>query len=256
MLYRGAPLIHMLNQFRVAWVMGGFGAGKTLGCYTLAWELMQTGRYRYIIGNSHSVWTDSPQDVVLRDGSFVDAIVILDEAGLFLKMNRDADKFMLGLRKLNITILCPSVLPPSSRVKFLQIQRTLNGNAFGLPAWFYIWRLKLGSLNEKDNFIIWNPQRMFGVYDTLDYPVDDLYISDWLSFWMDKAREQRPEWADWGKPIGGRKKQDNGLAEGEDLSMDGSGREYEALAEAVEELQDSISLYSFEIPNKRGRKRG
>ena len=208
MLMRAQPLLHMLNQFRLAWIMGGYGAGKTLVSYALAYELFKTGRYRYLIGNSHSVWTDNPEQVVLRDDAFVDAIVILDEAGLFLRMNRDADRFMLGLRKLNITILCPSVLPPSSRIKFLQVQRTLNGQAFGLPAWFYQWRLNLGSNKEKDNFILVNPSNYFGIYDTLDYPVDDLYISDWLDYWMSKARESRPEWADWNRP-NGRKRTSN-----------------------------------------------
>lgn len=253
MIYRGAPLIHMLNQFRVAWLMGGYGAGKTLGCYALAWELIQTRRYRYIIGNSNSVWTDNPETVVLRDGTFVDAIVILDEAGLFLRLNRDADKFLLGLRKLNITILCPSVLPPSSRLKILQIQRTLNGFAFGIPAWFYQWRLSIGSQKEKDNFIIWQPSKVFGLYDTLDYPIDDLYISDWLSFWMQEARDQRPEWACWGKPKGLRRS--SRFSEGESLPMDGTGRENEELAESVEELQDAISLYSFQGTNKRNKQR-
>lgn len=253
MLYRGAPLIHMLNQFRIAWIMGGYGAGKTLACYELAWELIKSGRYRYIIGNSNSVWTDNPEDVVLRDGTFVDAIVILDEAGLFLRVNRDADRFLLGLRKLNITILCPSVLPPSSRLKVLQIQRTLNGLAFGLPAWFYQWRLSIGSQKEKDNFIIWKPQRIFGIYDTLDYPIDDLYISDWLSYWMQEARDQRPAWANWGKPKGLRSR--NRISQGEDIQMDRPGRENEELSEAVEELQDSLSLYSFENTNKRNKQR-
>jgi len=257
MLYRGSPLIHMLNQFRIAWLMGGYGAGKTLGAYALAWELIQTGRYRYIIANSNSAWTDNPEDVVLREGSFVDAIVILDEAGLFLRMNRDADRFMLGLRKLNITILCPSVLPPSSRLKILQVQRTLNANAFGIPAWFYQWRLNIGSQKEKDNFIIWKPQRMFGIYDTLDYPIDDLYISDWLSYWMDKARDQRPEWATWGSPSkeGRSTKQNYRLSDREDISMEERGREIEALTEQIEELQETISLHSFEVPNKGRGKR-
>jgi len=250
MLLRAQPLLHMLNQFRLAWIMGGYGAGKTLVSYALAFDLFKTGRYRYLIANSNSVWTDNPEDVVLRDGCFVDAIVILDEAGLFLRMNRDADKFMLGLRKLNITILCPSVLPPSSRIKFLQVQRTLNMQAFGLPFWLYQWRLNLGTNKEKDNFIVANPHHYFGIYDTLDYPVDDLYISDWLDYWMSKARETRPEWALWSAPNGRKRTRDK---QRESLSMDGPGREFEALSEEVQELQESISLYSFEIPGKKRR---
>jgi hypothetical protein len=234
--------------------MGSYGGGKTLGAFQLAYELYKTGRYRYILGNCNSVWTDNPEQVVLRDDSFVDAIVILDEAGLFLKMSRDADKFLLGLRKLNITILCPSVLPPSSRIKFLQVQRVLNGQSFGLPLWVYQYRLNIGSEREKDNFILWQPQKMFGIYDTLDYPVDDLYLSEWFEYWMAQARESRPEWATWGSPPGYESK-GYSRVKGSDSGMDEFRRELEEAQEKNEELSESLSLYAFEATKKRGKHR-
>lgn len=251
MLIRGAPLIHMLNQFRVAWLMGSYGGGKTLMAFQLAYELYLTGRYRYILSNCNSAWTDSPANVILRDGSFVDAICILDEAGLFMRMSADADQFLLGLRKLNITILCPSVLPPSSRIKTLQVQRIINGNAFGFPLWIYQYRLSLGTEREKFNFGLWKPSNTFGIYDTLDYPVDDLYLSEWFEYWMQTARSSRPEWATWGAPPKTYKRLTR--RKGQDSSLDEFGRNVEESIEANSELQESLSLLAFEAPTK-GRK--
>lgn len=256
MLIGGSPLLHMLTQFRVAWVMGSYGGGKTLGSYLLAYELFKSGRYRYILGNSNSVWTDSPESVVLRDGKHVDAIMILDEGGLFMQFSRDANKFMLGLRKLNITILVPSVLPPSSRIKFLQIQRVLNANAVGLPLWIYQYRLSLGSEREKAYVSIWKPQEIYGIYDTVDYPVDDLYMSAWLEYWMETARASSPEWATWGAPpetFSDRRKRN--LPDGKDPYLDQVGGEFEEVIESAETLSESLSLYAFEGSSKKNRNR-
>ncbi len=259
MLINGSPLIHMLNQFRVIWFQGSYGGGKTLLAYELAYELYQTGRYRYILGNSNSVWTDSPPDVELRDGSFVDAIVILDEGGLFMKVSSDADAFMLGLRKLNITLLVPSVTPPSTRIKFLRIQRIINGMSFGLPFWLYQYQLSLGFEKERAYVGIWKPQEIYGIYDTIDYPMDDCYMSDWLFYWMQTARESRPEWCTWGEPPefkgkGRRKTRTKPLGtgqEGQNIGVAELRGELEEVLERTDELQESLSVHAFEGTTKR-----
>lgn len=256
MLWRQAPLVAMLNQFRVAWLMGGYGSGKTLLAYSLAWELYKSGRYRYILGNSSSVWTDSPENVVLRDGSYVDAVVILDEGGLFMRVSRDADQFMLGLRKLNITIIVPSVLPPSQRIKFLQVQRVLNGQVIGLPAWIYEYRLSIGSEHEKSWMALIKPSEMYGIYDTMDYPIDDLYMSDWFDYWMGVAISKRPAWADWGAPKGPglRSTKRSAWTEGEDQRLDEIGGKLDELQDIQGAQQDAISLLAGQSGEKRGRK--
>lgn len=254
MFWRASPLLHMLNQFRVCWVMGSYGGGKTLACYEFAYELYQTGRYRYILGNSNSVWTDNPEKVKLRDGSFVDGLLIMDEGGLFMHLNSDADKFMLGLRKLNITILVPSVIPPSSRIKYLTVQRVLNGQSFGIPFWLYNYRLNLGTEKEKDYFGIYKPQEMYGIYDTIDYPIDDLYLSDWLYYWMQTARSSRPAWATWGAPpkLPGERRARRARA---DTDLDQLRGIVENFADSQDEISDALSVYAFEGSEKRRKYR-
>lgn len=253
-LIGGAPILALVNQFRIVWVQGSYGGGKTLLAFQLAWELYQTGRYRYILSNCNSVWTDNPEQVVLREESFVDAIVILDEGGLFMRMSRDAEKFMIGLRKLNITIIVPSVQPPSTRVKFLQMQRIFNFQIIGLPLWLYEFRLSLGSEKEKSYFAISNPQKVYGIYDTLDYPVDDLYLSDWFEAWMVKAKNAKPEWCYWGPPPEIKSKR-RGRIQREDSGLGSLGGLLEEAIETSSELQDAISLHAFQATTKRNNSR-
>lgn len=260
MLIRAAPLLHTLNQFRVVWAMGSFGSGKTLSAFEIAASLYDTGRYRYILGNVNSVWTDNPETVVLRDGSFVDAIVILDEGGLFMRLSRDADAFLLGLRKLNITIIVPSVLPPSQRIKALQIQRTLNLSAFGLPLWIYEYRLALGSERERFYYGCYKPQQLYGIYDTLDYPVDDCFLSSWFDFWMRTAKASRPEWVTWGPPPGYTEEgerigQKNTRAARQDRDLEDVGRLIEEVIDGQGEIGEFISLSSNRESIARNRKR-
>lgn len=253
-LIGASPIIHMINQFRIVWIQGSYGGGKTLLAYQLAHELYQTGRYRYILGNSNSVWTDNPENVVLRDESFVDAIVILDEGGLFMRMSRDAEKFMIGLRKLNITILVPSVQPPSTRVKFLQMQRIFNLQVVGLPIWLYQFRLNLGGEREKSHFAIFKPSKVYGIYDTLDYPVDDLYLSDWFEYWMVKAKNSKPEWCNWGPPPSIEQKR-RSRPDRTDTGLDQLRGLIEETIDQSSELSESLSLQTFEGATKGHRKR-
>lgn len=258
--FQGAPLIQMLNAFRVCWVMGRYGGGKTSNSLLLAHELYQTGKYRYILGNFNSVWTDNPETVELREGRYVDAIVILDEGGLFMRLNRDADAFMLGLRKLNITILVPSVLPPAQRVKFLQIQRTMDFGIFGLPFWLYEYRLSLGSEKEKSYYGYYKPSEIYGIYDTFDYPMDDAYLSDWLEYWMLTARASRPAWCTWGPPPeieGSKKGRENRSrrATGEDRNLDELRGLVEEIADGQAGVADIVSTYADDSAGGRRRNR-
>ena len=252
MLHNATTLNHMLNQYRVAWMGGGYGTGKTLLCFQLAYELVLSGRYRYILSNCNSVWTDSPENVKVRDDIFVDAVVILDEAALFLAMRSDAKKFLIGLRKLNITILCPSVLDLPTVLKTLQINRTLNLTRVGFPYWRYEYRLVSGSVKEKGNFGIFKPQQIYGIYDTLDYPVDDCYLSEWFQYWMENAKDSRPDWVTWGHPPDHKPEGYTGT-QGENSDLVELGRQLEETQQEVSSLQDALSVSSFERSEKKRR---
>lgn len=244
MLIKGTPFVHLVNQFRIAWFRGSYGSGKTAMCFYLAYELIKSGKYRYLLSNSRSAWTDDPRKIMIRDERFIDTILILDEGGLFLRTGKDAEKFMIGLRKLNACVLIPSILPPSSRVRFLTVQRVLNGYNFGLPVWWYEYYLNLGGIREKDWFLFVKPDKIYGIYDTLDYPTDDLQLSDWMYFYMSKIKDGQPDWANWGYPP-------KRLPVGADGGVDEVGRDVEDVLEATSDLQETISFHARSYTSKK-----
>jgi len=132
-----------------------------------------------------SVWRDDPADVFLANGKTADAVLILDEAGVFMKSASETEEWLAALRKLNIVILCPSFLPPSRTARMLVLQRVFDATIIGVPVWWFKWHLDMGVLNEKGNFYWRNPQEIFGIYDTEGYPseADELlnYVQEWTS---------------------------------------------------------------------------
>jgi hypothetical protein len=173
-------VLHYIKMYRVAHIDGRYGGGKTSFAFRAAYELLTRGGYRYLFSNVASVWNDNPELVLMRDGRYVDAVVVLDEGGLFLKTGRDVEKFLVFLRKLNITLLLPSVQRPASALCRLQIQRMSNLNVIGLPLWAYVGRLSSGDQNERSNFYWRSPKEIYGIYDTLGVPTDDtlVYMED------------------------------------------------------------------------------
>lgn len=179
-LFNVTATMHYLTMYRVCHIDGRYGGGKTASAFRFGYEMVKKGFARYLISNVASVWNDNPDDIVMREGRYVDAVVILDEGGLFLKTGRDADKFLAYLRKLNITLLMPSVDPPAQKLRKLSIQRTMNLHVLGLPLWVYTTELNYGSQSEKVNWIWRRPKEIYGIYDTLGVPSDDtmVYLRD------------------------------------------------------------------------------
>lgn|SRR5690554_3811753 len=185
-LIGGEIIVGMLQTFRVIWIGGRYGGGKTALAFRLAYELLDSGFSRYLLSNCRSVWGDAPADVVLREGRYLDTVVILDEGGLFLRTGKDADDFLAFLRKLNVVLIVPSVKPPAPAVRMVSVQRTANLQSIGLPAWVYTASVEYGRQRDRERFLWWQPSEIYGVYDTADVPVDDCGIGDYLLAEVDK----------------------------------------------------------------------
>lgn len=186
-LFNASTMMGYVRTYRVVWINGRYGGGKTSLAFRIAHELVEKSGYRYIISNVKSVWNENPADVVLRAGKWVDAVIVLDEAGLFLENSFDAKKFLAFLRKLNIILIAPSVMPPSTKMRFLSIQRTMNLNLLGLPAWMYTTNLTYGNIRENGWFVWWHPSEIYGVYDTNGFPDDDAGVGEYVQKWITQA---------------------------------------------------------------------
>jgi len=181
----------LVRLYRLLWISGRYGGGKTALAYRIAYDLLQSGFVRYVVSNTDSVWSSKFEDVVPRYDErgmpILDTCVILDEGGLFLKTTKDADEYMSFLRKLNVILLMPSVTPVSSRLRSLNVMREFNARRIGLPIWMYKYTLSQGVIRESERFYWFNPQEIYGIYDTFATPVDDTGISDWLAGYVEVA---------------------------------------------------------------------
>lgn len=197
-LLNSSAVLGLIKTYRVVWIGGRYGGGKTALAYRLAHDLLEQGFVTHLAANCRNVWGDELDDIkpeVSELGSYLNTCVLLDEGGLFLRTGKDSEDYMAFMRKFNVVLLIPSVQPPTSRVRFLSIQRMYNLKALGIPLWLYKCTLRYENIKESYWFGWWRPEEIYGVYDTLDVPVDDAGISDWLI----EFKEQQVEAAGHGK---------------------------------------------------------
>lgn len=176
-------------NFRVLWLAGRYGSGKTAFAHYLAYHLLKDYGFRYLVSNVKGVWADDPASVKLerrneREGLKADAVVILDEAGEFVGSKSDADKWLYGLRKINTVLILPSVRPPYGDLRSIEIRRRWNGQGFLLPMWRYGVEMNNGSEHEEFAYNWWFPDKIFGVYDTDGYPSDANEILTAMKDWI------------------------------------------------------------------------
>jgi len=250
-LYNSANFLGYVKTYRTLWIRSRYGSGKTALAFRIAHELKQSGAVRYIVSNVKSPWADNPADVALVNGR-ADVVLIMDEGGMFMSEISKARRYLSYLRKLNVILIIPSVQPPSSIVRYLQIKRTWNLGIIGLPLWVYKMRLMDGDEMSLENVFWWRPSEIFGLYDTEGYPSDDNGIEDYILEWTGKAA------ASFGYEVnrlpgfyGGFKIDDS--PDGEQVGLVESLR---GVAETIEESSaqqsDAVSL----LLNKRGKRRG
>lgn len=187
MLLFADTFLRLVASYRILWIAGRLGGGKTALAYLLARELLLREGLRYLFSNCLSVWNDNPEWMEQKDGVFCDAVCLLDEAGEFMDSPSEVRGWTSFLRKVNLMLLLPSVRPPHHTVRFLTVQRILNLNVVGLPIWVYRWDLDSGNLTEHGYFTVLFPSRIFGIYDTLGFPQDADVLLSHIKTWRTVA---------------------------------------------------------------------
>lgn len=158
----------MVNAFRILWLSGRFGGGKTSLAVILGAWLLANNKVEKVLSNfPTSISSDVPS------GELYNAALILDESWIYLDDRSSVTTYAAFVRKFNHYLLLPSVWPPHNRFTFLSCQRVFNAYSVGVPAWVYRWQLGLRAVKEKGYFAIVNPSSVFGMYDTDNVPVDD-----------------------------------------------------------------------------------
>jgi hypothetical protein len=216
MLLGGGLPMMLLEGNRSLWLSGRPGGGKTALAVRMAYDLLNKGFCRYCISNIPLVFADRLEDVIPRvEGSrlYLDTVVILDEAGLYLKTGRDAEKFTAFVRKMNVVLILASVEEVANDFKHLIIERSFDARSIGFPLWVYSYFYSSRKGKESDRFFWIHPQEVFGLYDTGAMPVDDANISDFLQYWVTQAvglyKAASPEWRQRAESWNGKRKSAN-----------------------------------------------
>ena len=182
--------MRMLANFRSMWLFGRYGGGKTLTAFALASRLVVEGYADRIVSNIPAkICSNMPTIEEMEDlTQKLNLVLVLDEGGLFAESWRDAKGYMAALRKWNVTVLLPSVMPVNTRLRLLTNTRLFDGYTFGLPVWFY--RLKI-SADPPDviNWALVNPGAFFGAYSTRAMPLSDGGWAKRVSARMIKEKE-------------------------------------------------------------------
>lgn len=180
------PVGEFMRQVRIqrfCWIRGFYGAGKTTLALSIANELIQAKRCRFVALNVplnvdiEPVITTNSKDVT----SLHNAVLIMDEAGQYLDWGADQKtlkKWFQFLRKRNQVVLMPSVIPPIKYASQFTAQRLFNGPSMGVPVWVYRWELNVYSIKDKGLYWWWNPQSIFGLVDTDYEPNEEWFIYD------------------------------------------------------------------------------
>lgn len=184
----GDVFLNTLRHYRIGWIGGRFGGGKTAIAVRIAIQFEEKGWVDSIIGNFPCVAFKSWRDMdELRN-----AFIILDEAGAWMK-EKDFEDTVAFLRKRNLYLVVPSVMPPPIKARALNIQRIINFDMIGLPIWLYQMSLDYMNIHEEAKLWWVNPKEVFGLYDTSDVAINSRGIVRYVRKAFYGSRNERDQ---------------------------------------------------------------
>lgn len=168
---------------RVVVYSGRYGSGKTALAVYDALRLVHLG-VKYIYTNlnlCNNSFTIVREDREFDASALTDAVILLDEAWLYLALDvsaKELKRFLAFLRKQNLFLLLPSVLPLQRYLvrSAVRVQRFYSFSWVGLPAWLYRWELGQGRDTVRGYWWWWRYQQVFGEYDTSQRKFDVLRL--------------------------------------------------------------------------------
>lgn len=241
-LFVGGQLFwDMFLAYRVAWIMGRYGAGKTSLAVIMAGRLLAEKRVENIVSNipidfSTSLSPDTPVYNNLENAG-----LLLDEAWIYLDNRQSVLDYAAFIRKFNHFLLLPSVFPIHPRLSYFFVQRVFNAYTIGFPFWVYKWNINNKGIKEHGYFAIQYPTAVFGHYPSDFVPADDGYIADAVTSTA-KLRGFTPD-----TKSKGRKKKN----EQPDSDMAESAEVFEDVAAQIEDAKDDFQKIARVLQRRR-----
>jgi hypothetical protein len=187
-LINAGTFLATVQNYRLLWISGKFGGGKTSLAFYMAGKTWLSRGYR-LITNSRCVWADKFEDInFLDEFGHLKAVVVLDEGGLEFKASKQVEEIAAYARKMDCIYIIPSFWPPVKAAQVVTCQPVFGFASIGFPLTVYKWKVELGGFKDGGTFYWYNPSEIWGVYSSQD-PGD--IAEDIVEFLAKKAEEFR-----------------------------------------------------------------
>ena len=220
-LIGAAQFLRTVESYRLLWIAGKFGGGKTSLAFYMSEPWLKKG-YR-LITNGKCIWADDLSKLdFIDEWGHLKAVVVLDEGGLEFKASVQVETIAAYAAKMDVIYLLPSFWPPVRRAQVVTAQPLFSFFTIGIPLIVYRWDVQLKGFKDGGYFYWWQPKEIFGVYSRQD-PGE--ISSDIVEFLAQKSEAYRR--------LHGRKNRLSQMAVGsDDLLMEAAN----TFAEAAEAL--------------------
>ncbi|MEO5355286.1 MAG: hypothetical protein H7835_19025 [Magnetococcus sp. XQGC-1] len=161
-IINSAGFERLVGEYRLLWVRGRYGSGKTAISFKLAEYFLRRG-YR-LITNTPSVWSDG--EVRLNENGLLHSVVIMDEAGLELKLKGQLETMAAYARKMDCVYIFPSFFPPTRWAQVVTLQPLFGFSQIGIPLSVYEWRVNLGGFKDRGWFLWSWPSEVWGIFSS------------------------------------------------------------------------------------------
>jgi len=190
MLIGGERVLGILESYRLCWIGGRFGGGKTSLAFRLAQPFLERG-YR-LLTNIRSVWADDPEDIDFVDEfGHLRLVVVMDEGGLWLKRNAQVEAMAAYAAKMDVVYIISSYFAPASYFRVFKIKVLYGFRHIRIPLVFYRWSLRdVEGFADSGLLIWWNPAEVYGVYSRQDPAQDGNEIVEFMARKVEEFRER------------------------------------------------------------------
>jgi hypothetical protein len=179
-----------LHGYRMVWLPGAFGNGKTLCAVGMFAQYFQPRGYR-LVSNLQTIWTEQDiWQVQLDDNGKLKVFILIDEGGQYFQDSDDIFEMLRNPRKMDYILCFASFHPPARAAQVFQVQPVWSYRSAGIPYIHYEWSAKIGHYKNKGNFGWYFFQEMFGTYSSLSPAGSPATIRKWLAIRNQEFREK------------------------------------------------------------------
>lgn len=168
---------------RLVWIQGNLRSHKTSLAFRLALEIIKRqdlfeGMNKILSNCSSIVNEDDYLNIPFRDGLYLDAVIIYDEAGKFISGEdgtRVAKILTQDVGKANTIVLMPSKSYINNNAWNMLVYRLKSFENYGIPLLIYEWQsfVAKGVKGRSGKFAWLGMSEVYGLYNSQERVNDD-----------------------------------------------------------------------------------